>query len=676
MTSRISLGKLMKEEFRHHMVSIFATVLTFLAEILFFYFEIQRLVQNELTGQQNKEVIAAVGEPAFRMMIPAVVLAILLSVEYFKYLHSQKKTDFYMSLPVKRKEKFWLGIIVCGIIFLFPCVVATACECVIGYATGFGTTLFLYNMVWNCLCKILAFLAVFMTMSLAMILTGNLVIAILGFGVFCAYVPLFVKYLFLAFKEVFFDTYVYGAVSAFSETWNYFSPMTLVYKLTMDYRNWTIARHLNYMIAILIFIIVIVVLAKVLYVKRPSEAAGRAMAFPKFNSGIRFCIVIPLALYCGYFLYQASPNQSKVWLYLGAIVGAFLLHGIMESIFQFDLRGMLAKKKQLGVSAVICCAFIMAFQMDITKYDEFVPEAEEVASVIVMPYTNNIQFYDDIYTDEKDGIYGDTIQDVVKLAENLVEQNESFEEEQYDELGYVTIEYQMKNGRKKARQYYYNLEDETCMALMNKIVATEEFKNDYYSLYGTELLMLDNIRWNNGLVIKKMSLTEEEKAEFLEIYLLELTELTLTEMEEENIIAVFSIGYNELGVTASSWSLEEFPVYEDFDRTIGYLSQCGIAINPPFGDCELISLEVFEEYDDEQATIEPGFTVKDVKLLEEVKEEIIPIDLYGKSYVYDVRDSRSAVVEICVNDRLSSYDVYVRDETVQKLESAALYTTE
>ena len=170
MTSRISLVNMVKEEFRHHIVSMFAVVLTFLAEILFFYFEIQRLLQYENTRQYYRDVIAAAAQPSFSAMVPTMILAVLLSVEYFSYLHSQKKMDFYMSLPIKRKEQFWMGNIVCGIIFLVPRVLSIGIECMIGYASGYGTGLFLQNMAWNLLCNVLVFLAFFMTMNLAMIM--------------------------------------------------------------------------------------------------------------------------------------------------------------------------------------------------------------------------------------------------------------------------------------------------------------------------------------------------------------------------------------------------------------------------------------------------------------------------------------------------------------------------
>lgn len=674
MTSRISLVKLMKEEFRHHIISIFATILVFLAEILFFYFDIQRMLQYKDTIEYIERVAAA-GEPSFSAMLPTIVLGVLLAADYFNHLHSQKKTDFYMSLPVTRREKYWLGVMTCGITYFIPCIIASVCECLIGYATGFGTSLFLQNMIWKLICKILIFLACFVTMTLAMIMTGNFVIAMMGFGAFCVYVPALLKYLVPAFEELFFDTC--AGINKFPDGWNYFSPVSLGYGLVMDYETWTIGRHMNYLIAIIIFVIILGVLAQFLYVKRPAEAAGRAMAFTKTNSVIRFLVVVPIALYCGYFLQQTAPGREIIWLYIGTIVGVVLIHGIMESIFRFDLRGLLGKKKQLLMSLLVCCAFILIFQLDFMKYDEFVPDVDKVESVEIMPNSDAVYFYYDTYTSKLDGIYGETIQDVIILAEKLAKQNDQIVEdiqlqnEISSDIGWITIKYQMKNGSFRAREYYMDLGNDEIRELLNKICSTEEFKNDYYALYGMEAKDVEKITIDDVIQVHNLLLTEEEQKEFIEIYLSDLSALSYTEMEEKAKIAKFTITYAESA--GMEYFLEEtYPIFESFENTIHYLSEYGeIELNGTFADCEMISLEVSEEYISEQEGMEAAFTVNNKEVLEEVKKELLVVDLYNEGYVTGVKDSRFGTVEVIVNGRCYSYDVYLRPETEKKLKEAS-----
>ena len=395
MTSRISFSKILKEEFRHHLVSIFAVTLCFLGEVLLFYFDIQSLVdRREDDLVYIKEALAAEGEPVIEAMIPVMLLGVLLAAEYFSYLHSRRKTDFYFSLPIKRGRQFVTGIWVCMGIFIVPCFIAGGLEIAIGYATGYAGRAFLTNMLWRIFCKVLCFTGMWVTMALAMIMTGNLTIAFLGLGAFCSYIPLLIRYLLPLYQELFYATYV-QPYRALEGMWYYFSPVSLAIGMSGRYFNWRVEEHLDYMIGIVLFILVIGLLAYRLYLKRPAEAAGRAMAFEKANAPIRFAIVIPLALYFGYFLSELSRgNREKLWLIVGVVLGVVLIHGIVESIFNFDLRKMFSKRKQMLLTMVGCLGFILGLQLNVNRFDSFIPEESEVERVVFSVNNNNVYFYD------------------------------------------------------------------------------------------------------------------------------------------------------------------------------------------------------------------------------------------------------------------------------------------
>ncbi|MEE1085733.1 MAG: DUF6449 domain-containing protein [Schaedlerella sp.] len=669
MTSRISLVKLIKEEFSHRMISIFATILAFLTEILFFYFDIQRLAEMDHELGFHAEAIASAASPDFDNMILTIGLSVLLAFEFFCYLHSQKKSDFYLSLPVKRVNQFWIGMVVCGMIYMVPCIIAQLAECMIGYATGYGTTTYLYNILWTLICKILVFSACFVTMALAMIMTGNYVIAIMGFGVFCIYVPVILKWIIPAFSEMFFDTY--AGLKDFSAVWNYFSPVSLAYGLTMDYEMWTLERHTNYLIAIIIFIIVVSMTAQYLYVKRSAEAAGRAMAFTKANAAIRFLIVVPFALYCGYFLRMTAPNNAIGWLFAGTIVGGILMHGILESIFQFDLKGMLVKKKQMVFTVLICCLFIFIIKIDLLKYDEYVPDVEDVESVSIVFNTDTMYFYES-YDAEKDGIHGEALKDVVLLADELVKENDQLlqmirmNEDQMEEgvqTAWIQIQYELRNGSSKARQYYMDISNEKVKNLMDTIVATEEFKDDFFDLYHKKSEDIKTLTLDNVVSVQSLMLSDEEQKKFLEIYLQELTEQTFTQTEDEQILTKLKVEYKEQEYVGY-YSNEVYNIYKGFKNTIAFLEKCGVELKDPLADSEVLSIEFYEEGK------KPAFTVSDSELLDEVKHELQLVELYQDGYISNIKNTRFASIEAIVNGRHTVYDVYVYPETEEKLEKA------
>ena len=484
MTSKISFSKILKEEFRHHLVSMFVVVLCFLGEVLLFYFDVQDLViRREDNLPYIKEALAAEGEPVIEAMIPAMVLGVILAVEYFSYLHSRRKTDFYFSLPVKRGHQFLMGILVCLGIFIIPCLAASGLEIAVGYATGYAGMAFLTNMLWRTFCKVLCFAAMWVTMALAMIMTGNQAVALLGLGAFCSYIPLLIRYLLPFYQGFFYETYL-QPYRTLKGMWYYFSPVSLATGMSGRYYNWILKEHLSYMIGMIVFTAVIGALAYLLYLKRPAEAAGRAMAFEKVNMPIRFAIVIPLALYFGFFLSEMSrDNGAKIWLIIGIIVGVILLHGIVESIFNFDLRKMFAKKKQMLLTMGCCLGFVLVLQLNVNRFNAFIPEESEVERIVFSVNNDNVYFYDvDVENDDEAGVSGEHVGSVLKMVENAIELNNNIDSYNENEaLSCITVKYQMKNGRIKARQYNsFDTLDEENRKLLDSVIGTEEFKKDYY----------------------------------------------------------------------------------------------------------------------------------------------------------------------------------------------------
>ena len=660
MTSRLSFSKLLKEEWRHHLVSIFATVLIFLAEILFFYFDVQNVLRLDATYLFTR--MESIAKPDFSALLPVIVLAVVLAADYFSYLHSQKKIDFYMSLPIRRNTQFLLGISVSLTIFIIPCVLASALETGLVLVTGYGNAAFLKNMLWNLICKCLAFVVTWVTMSLAVIITGHLAIALMGFGAICAYVPLFLYELYPTFGNLFYNTFM--GVGYGSEPWYYFSPICLLSGLTNSYL-WQSDDFSGYLIATIVFTLLVGLLAWFLYQKRPAEAAGKAMAFEKVNSLIRFLIVIPLALYCGYFLDATAMAESRGWLVAGTVIGAVLLHGIMESIFDFDPRSMLAKKKQLLVTIGICLGILAGFHLTTDMYNAYIPAVNDVKSVKLTLYDNNVRFYD---LGEVDGISGEQIQNVIKLAERMILQNG--EELQLDAeengyaLGEVAIEYEMVNGSKKGRRYDIYTENAENRALLDQIVATEDFKEEYFAIYNIQNDSVTEMSLENSFESEKLWFSADEQAEFLDIYRKELAEMTFTEMEEETRLAQLVIKYGKNG----SYEDNCF-ICESFDETIAFLEARDIFVENPMDNCEIISVELLDEEYDEMGN--PLYVVTDQELLNSMKDEFVLTDLYGLGYVDCVKDSQYAYAEVKIGNRIDSRYLYIREPEVEILKQAA-----
>ena len=147
----------------------------------------------------------------------------------------------------------------------------------------------------------------------------------------------------------------------------------------------------------IIIAIIVGLVAYLLYLRRPSETAGRAMAFEKVNSWIRVLLVVPLALYAGLFLNEITSIGSTAWLLFGVIFASCLLHGIIEAIFQFDIKALISKKKQLLFTILFCLAFVFVFWTDVFQFDNYVPNEKDIKTIKIDTYLldHNGKYFDE-----------------------------------------------------------------------------------------------------------------------------------------------------------------------------------------------------------------------------------------------------------------------------------------
>ena len=647
MTSRVSFPKLIKELTKNHLASFLITVLTFFIHLIYFLMRIQNILQTtwvsdditELATPENAgfilQEIHELCVPNFGNMLVAMAIGAYLAFDYFRYLHSKKETDFIESLPVRRQEQFQTRLLSSLLIFAVLCTVTLGIELGVVFSTGYGSLYILQNMLWGLLCMFGAFLASWVTVALAMIMTGHSIVAFLGTGVFFCYVPLILNNLIPTYANVFFDTYVYRSPEEMSASY-YFSPATLAYKLVVDYHleGWRISRHWTYMVGICVFAIVIGVIAYFLFLRRPSEAAGRAMAFEKANSPIRFLIVIPLALYLGLFLKEMTSFAEMPWLIFGVVVGAALLHGIMECIFHFDIRALLSKKRQLLLTILLSLTFVGFFWFDVFSYDEYVPKKEAVDYVKLEVSLVGLSTYDD-WGATKNCIRGEAIDDVLSLADELIHPRELTDEEMADfSSDNITFVYYLKNGRKAYRSYTFNIND--IPEILDRMSGTKEFKDDCSPLYSIDRDNIISVTASNGVSSKVLKLTSEERDELFDTYLEEYTPQTFTEMLMEPALMELNIEFTTTDEHGSPYNYSHYHfIYKSHTKTLKLLQKYNVY---PMAQTEGIDFVQLELYDEEYAKEEGPFTITDANVLKELQPFMLPSDFlfhdYGNEYLH------------------------------------------
>lgn len=626
MTSRVSLFKLFKENFKRHLTSILIVSLIFIIHFISILIETQSIADNINYYSDNYAF-----ERALELMSPNVVsgmiaigIGLYLAFDYFRYMHSRKESDFYDSLPILRQEHFMLNCASSITTFAAISAFTLALELLVINLFGLGDSLITKACIWNYVTMLLCFLASWVTGTLAMIMTGNFMIALLGYGVFTVYFPIILNNLIPLFSEVYFDTY-YSMPTFNNFNWNelleFISPAYLMYKM-INFRTefWEFAPHSKYFLITIIFILAVGILAFKLHKNRPAESAGRAMAFEKANSYIRVLIVIPLALYGGLLFKEITSVASNAWLIFGVLFTGLIIHCIMQAIFEFDVRAIFTKKRQLLLSYVICIGFISIFYFDVFQYNEYLPDVSKVNNIYID--VDNVHGYSDF--DNRNGLSPENIVLALETAKDIVSVDENLNVDDYEAIDSVVFKYELKNGITISREYLFNIH--AISPNFDKLYAQKDFKDDTCILYDFKVedytsMYISEFHTNIDVPIKR-------RQELIDTYLSEYTEFTLSEHYKTPIVFNFGVEYyleNENG-NKHEWN-STFYVYESFEKTIALLKDIGFKSLAENEDIQLTTLEIYDD------AYEEGYVIDNLEILKEIKPHI-----YSIEYNYNIRN--------------------------------------
>ena len=236
MTSRRLFFKMMREDIRRRLWAVALVILSW-----FFVFPVRvALIPGEYRLEEAlyQQKIIERTEHWFSIgnvwgMFVIILGAVILGISSFSYLHSKKKVDFYHSIPVRREVlflvNFWDGVWIMAIPYLLSMVCAAAIGA--SFGVSFSTLIVLTGKAW--IFHMIYFLLLYSTTVVAMMMTGNLYLGILGVLVFYFYIPA-VGLLAEELHACFFKTYAGQAFWA----WKLmdFSPCHGICKSSRKYR--------------------------------------------------------------------------------------------------------------------------------------------------------------------------------------------------------------------------------------------------------------------------------------------------------------------------------------------------------------------------------------------------------------------------------------------------------
>jgi hypothetical protein len=302
----------------------------------------------------------------------------------------------------------------------------------------------------------------------------------------------------------------------------------------------------------------------------------------------------------------------------GILFGAVLVHCIMESIFQFDIKAAFHAKKHLLISVGISLLFLCVFAFDIFGYDKYIPNSDGLKAVHISTYLANNEGYRDI---NGDGITGKQIKptiEAIKELQKLIEEYDESDNEEHKFYNNFDVTYVYKNGMKTKRSYKF-IGDSFPESFEN-IFTTEAYKDDICILYHKEKYDISSVELNNSVVNRSFTKYRYDLDEFYRIYLNEFTKATLYQFLTEDVVYELRFNVNVTNSYGQKYTNNHrYPVYKSFKETIAFIEKMGLPSFANTAEIKLKNLEVYgSKYSDNHMYIE------DAETLEKIKPYLIP----------------------------------------------------
>ncbi len=531
MTSRNSFSKFLWESCRRHVwITILSAFSLFLSIVLPTLMMANRYhdelrygfpVSAEQTGENILEMLSFFNPFSASVLI---ILAIVGGLGIFKYLHSGKQTDLFHSLPISRKKLFLVDYLTVPVIVLPVYLLMVLLGTVVAIASGFGAQMNFGLLLFGFLQSAVFFLVAYSLSVGAAILCGNTIISALllvwmNFS-FSAWGLLLTGYCSEMLRTCTISNNLELLLMKLSPVVQFFAQISeeqgvarsAMYNTPDGFLvvnpNWQadVMAGTGSMLAGYFGLFLLVSLAcYLLFLHRPSETAGNALAFKRSEKPIQVYMTALVSLATGLAFYGIMGSENAVWMLVGLALGGVIMHAIAEAIYAFDVRAIFHHLPILLISVVLAVLVAFGIRWDVMGYDTRKVDLENIQSADLYCYDFSLNGYyysiempgKGIFTDDDD------IQQVWQLANACVDaldytvqaRKQMRYQQEPEDLGNLyeqvldcEVAFHLKNGSTMHRRYsIYNAE---ARALGEELSHRPEYIEAHSALYNPSLRQL------------------------------------------------------------------------------------------------------------------------------------------------------------------------------------------
>lgn len=430
-----------------------------------------------------------------------IFLGGIIGMQGFSYLYDRRKVDMYHSVPVSKKTRF-LVIYVNGIlIYLAGSLSGLLTGTVIAAAQRAVNVDVLANeglaFIWN----FLLFLVIYHTMILAVMLTGSWFVTLCLFGVLVTYEMVIYEVL-GSMKWSFFKTATNYYLSAAPKLSPVYDCMDNILRIKSTSGAAETARLSLPLCGKWILIAAVLFAVMYLcYIKRQSEAAGRAIVHDAAEPVIKIITVLPAALIAGMIVLDTS-YENEMLMAAAMLVGGAIFCAAMEVLFDFDIKSIFKHLWSSGIALAGILAVFCIFKWDLIGYDNYIPDKNKVESIAfsIVGYYDNYWNEDFEYISQADykmeHMFLEDASPVLALAQRF----QAEEAENMADPRSVYVLYRLNSGRMVNRSFMIDLEDPAAREQMDLIMGSEAYRLGTYQSFAGESSMdkLVSITYSNG----------------------------------------------------------------------------------------------------------------------------------------------------------------------------------
>lgn len=559
------------------------------------------------------------------LVFVVILLAVLCGISGFTFLHSREKTDFYQSFPIPRKEKFLIQYVSGFIIFFVPFFIGQTAAYLLPLIRGYRVSQMAVKFLASSAYHTLFFLLIYHIVILAFVLTGKMLGGILGTGVLLVFSGA-VRESMVQLGKIFFQTYTseYSYIETTNILTSKFTPMRQYWEFgvnAMDGKPVGGTVLLVVLVTLLLF-----ALDWWTYVVRPSEGAGKILAFPKLEPVVKVSVSVVGGAVIGGIVYTVEEIGTAIYV-LVFIVAAILIYFTVEFIYHTDLQLIFKKKGSFAVMLALVGCVLAGYGFDVFGYDRYLPEKEEIREIGVTFPEMDMSFGHDYDSyNEYVQVVGKTEKAKEEIYELARTGREGLDMSGSEDMSVteVIVRYKLENGATKLRRYYMDRE-----VVVDSIVRICEDEKEREQLYGLQEIDTDKIvemtvESADGKT-RELYLSEEQKEKFIETYKEELMGMTVRDMNGSRYIFALSIDQMFTKESGSETWKETISsshyIFDTMQKTLKLLKEYGVEIKTEIVPEEILEIVISKD-DGQEAGASKEIDLSDKKAVDAVLKNI------------------------------------------------------